>query len=94
MVCFVDSEFRAFGSIEAEKKLKNRLDFAALELDAEVQAKHSRVLHQAGTVGPDHVLRQRLHGCNPPRILSIQIVSAARRKRTQERAMRMIRVFP
>ena len=24
--CFVDSELRAFGSIEAEKKLKNRLD--------------------------------------------------------------------
>jgi hypothetical protein len=48
LVCFVDSELRAFGSIEAEKKLKNRLDFAALELDAEVQAKRSRVLHQAG----------------------------------------------
>ena len=60
MVCFVDSELRAFGSIEAEKKVKNRLDFAALEFDAEVQAKHSRVLHQAGAVGPDHVLKERL----------------------------------
>ena len=39
----VESELRAFGSIEAEKKLKNRLDFAVLEFDAEVQAKHSRV---------------------------------------------------
>ena len=61
MVCFVDSELRPFGSIEAEKKLKNCLDLVVLELDAEVQAKHSRVLHQAGAVGSDHVLRQRLH---------------------------------